>query len=75
MHVAEIERRARARQGELRKLAEPRGRQLFAEGAGGLGRRIRVIWEAGEKIVRSDGESGAPAPAAAERAQTSKLRG
>ena len=43
MHVGEIERQARARQTELRKSAEPRGRHLFAEGARGLGRRVRAL--------------------------------
>jgi CHAD domain-containing protein len=72
MHVGEIERQARARQAELRKLAGPRGRQLFAEGAGGLARRIRTIWEAGEQIVQNEGNI-AHGPAADERPQVSKL--
>lgn len=59
MHVAEIERRARARQADLRKLAEPRGRQLFAGGANGFGRRIGVIWNAGGQIVH-EAEDAAP---------------
>lgn len=74
MHVGEIERQARARQAELRKLAGPRGRQLFAGGAGGLGRRIRVIWEAGEQIVENEGEPSAHGSAAGEKPQASKLR-
>jgi CHAD domain-containing protein len=75
MHVAEIERQARARQDELRKLAQPRGRQLFSEGAGGLGRRIRVIWEAGGKIAEHEGDAGTHAPAEGARPQASKLHG
>jgi hypothetical protein len=74
MHVGEIERQARARQTELRRLAQPRGRQLFAAGASGLGRRIRVIWEAGEQIVENEGEPSTHGSAAGDKPQASKLR-
>jgi CHAD domain-containing protein len=48
----EIERLARGRQAELRNAAEPRGRQLYAEGAKGHGRRIGRLWKAAQDIDR-----------------------
>jgi CHAD domain-containing protein len=73
MHVGEIERLARARQDGLRKLAEPRGRQLFPGGANGFARRIGVIWQAGGQIAHDTEEKSPEAQRDASR-QASILR-
>ena len=72
LHVREIERRVRARQKQLRKAAEPRGRQLFAEGAKGHSRRISVMWEAAEQMDEGEEEVTDTASPAGEKAQASK---
>ncbi len=65
MHAGEIERQARARQEELRKAAEPRGRILFAEGARGLARRVGLLWSAAEEIDRNEPQQHGIVPVAA----------
>jgi hypothetical protein len=69
----EIERMARARQKELRKAAAPRGRQLFAEGAKGLARRVALMWEAAEQVQACE-EATIDERAPAEKAQPGKRR-
>lgn len=63
LHVREIEQRTAERQKHLRMLAEPRGHQLFAEGARGYGRRVAVMWSAAEQIAQSSEEETEAAPA------------
>jgi CHAD domain-containing protein len=73
-HVREIERRARARQKVLRKAAEPRGQQLFAEGARGHSRRIAMMWKAAGQMDEGEDEAPAAANPASEKPQPGKVR-
>ena len=54
--ASEIEERARERQRELRALAQPIGKRLFAEGARNLTRRIAAYWEAAVALDKQDGK-------------------
>jgi CHAD domain-containing protein len=74
-HAREIARLARVRQGELRKLAAPRGERLFVEGARGHSRRIGEMWRAAEEIGESEDEAETVhAPLPGESGHAAKVR-
>jgi hypothetical protein len=64
---ATVEKLARQRQQELRRLARPMGDRLFAEGAKNLRRRMAAYWAAAVELKehepeRAEAEKLPPAP-------------
>lgn len=55
-----IETLARERQEQLRAMAEPMGRRLFAEGAKALRRRVEIYWEAAAASDQLTAKSAKP---------------